>query len=673
MSDFNLRAVLEFANRSRAGTQEARQDLERLGKSAEGVSGAFDQTSSTANRLKLVSLQLADAKAKLTRETDDLKRAQLQVRTDDLTQQQQRLNQELQGGTEQVSGFSKAATVLQGVLGSLAAREIIKTAYELARLGTQSRAAEERLTALSGSTQEAGRYLRDMRQATDYTMSSLDGMALANKFLSMGLAESSDEAAEFAMMAVRLGDGMLSAEQRTAKFSQLLQNQSIRLLDDFGISSGATTQRIAELQEEISGLTREDAFRMAVLEQGREAIERLGDAGLGAASSFDRLSAAWTDFKARAGDSWLGDLFANAAEGAALLLSYDTRLSDMLSSHADQAIESGMAWEEYAQAQYDALEVAGRFDTWELSVRIAEAEGRAINEVTTEYNDYNLLKERAIELGIGHEEVMSRNVYEAHQLADAANVVGYGWSYAGAEITKGLEEVEGAIRGVSEGALANYRDSMTQLMGKSDEATGKIVLGFIQQAAAADGVITEEELEVMGALAEKWGLVDDAAVTAMAQARAGVDNLNSGLLTTEETINRLDGAMRNLPTEHSMRIHLDVDGSVPGWSVPGSVDIGNRAPLPGTGTAPARQQPSPVPNQAPIPQAEGGDWMVTRPTLFLAGEAGPERATFRPVAPAGEPAGGGGDTYILQIFTSAPVDTPQLAAGFDTLKTLRGA
>lgn len=36
----------------------------------------------------------------------------------------------------------------------------------------------------------------------------------------------------------------------------------------------------------------------------------------------------------------------------------------------------------------------------------------------------------------------------------------------------------------------------------------------------------------------------------------------------------------------------------------------------------------------PIPQAHGGDWWVTKPTLFLAGEAGPERATFTPAGSA---------------------------------------
>ena len=43
-------------------------------------------------------------------------------------------------------------------------------------------------------------------------------------------------------------------------------------------------------------------------------------------------------------------------------------------------------------------------------------------------------------------------------------------------------------------------------------------------------------------------------------------------------------------------------------------------------------------------QAAGGDYMVTSPTLFLAGDAGPERATFTPKGKAG--ARSGGNTYV---------------------------
>jgi len=42
----------------------------------------------------------------------------------------------------------------------------------------------------------------------------------------------------------------------------------------------------------------------------------------------------------------------------------------------------------------------------------------------------------------------------------------------------------------------------------------------------------------------------------------------------------------------------------------------------------------------PYPQALGGDYMVTKPTLFLAGEAGPERATFTPQGKGRQTSGG---------------------------------
>ena len=52
-------------------------------------------------------------------------------------------------------------------------------------------------------------------------------------------------------------------------------------------------------------------------------------------------------------------------------------------------------------------------------------------------------------------------------------------------------------------------------------------------------------------------------------------------------------------------------------------------------------------------QAAGGDYWVTRPTLFLAGEAGPERATFRP--------GGGGSSQPIVITVISTLDGREVA------------
>ncbi len=53
----------------------------------------------------------------------------------------------------------------------------------------------------------------------------------------------------------------------------------------------------------------------------------------------------------------------------------------------------------------------------------------------------------------------------------------------------------------------------------------------------------------------------------------------------------------------------------------------------------------------PIANAEGGDYLVNRPTLFLAGEAGLERATFTPMA------GGTTNNYnTLNVYSNSPTE-----------------
>jgi hypothetical protein len=67
---------------------------------------------------------------------------------------------------------------------------------------------------------------------------------------------------------------------------------------------------------------------------------------------------------------------------------------------------------------------------------------------------------------------------------------------------------------------------------------------------------------------------------------------------------------------------------------------------------------------SPIRQAGGGDWLVTRPTLFMAGEAGPERATFTPQRATGN------TNYHNSNVTINVTDT--LAAAYIVEQTRRG-
>lgn len=67
-------------------------------------------------------------------------------------------------------------------------------------------------------------------------------------------------------------------------------------------------------------------------------------------------------------------------------------------------------------------------------------------------------------------------------------------------------------------------------------------------------------------------------------------------------------------------------------------------------------------------QATGGDYMVTRPTLFLAGEAGPERATFSPMGSSG----GGGGAQVIQLVVSGRVLAEVVADQFAADRRVAG-
>jgi len=147
--------------------------------------------------------------------------------------------------------------------------------------------------------EQSAMMMASLRQATNSMVSDADLMAGANKLMSMGLADSTESASQLMEMATRLG--MAMGEDAVSSIENLaltLANQSLPRLDSFGISSGKVRERIEELQDATEGLTREEAFMQAVMEQGAISMERLGDAGVGgAASSMAQLEATIENLK----------------------------------------------------------------------------------------------------------------------------------------------------------------------------------------------------------------------------------------------------------------------------------------------------------------------------------------------------------------------------------------
>jgi len=162
--------------------------------------------------------------------------------------------------------------------------------------------------------------LGGLRQATRGMVADADLMQASNKFVAMGIAETADEASQMAEVATQLG--MAMGEDATASmenFALMMANQSIPRLDSFGISSGKVRARIDELMASTEGMTREQAFNIAVMEQAEVAMAKVGEQGEGTAAKMAMAKAGFENAKLAIGQAFL-PILAKATEAISELV-----------------------------------------------------------------------------------------------------------------------------------------------------------------------------------------------------------------------------------------------------------------------------------------------------------------------------------------------------------------
>lgn len=186
------------------------------------------------------------------------------------------------------------------------------------------------------------------------------------------------------------------------------------------------------------------------------------------------------------------------------------------------------------------------------------------------------------------------------------------------------------------GEYADVNLAISKNADAHDEATKRIMFDLVSQRAAVGG-LTSDEMKALNDIALQWGLVDQKTHDAV----VGIDSALAGLATgtsIDAFISQIDG------------IAAAANNANAAFQTMMSQQAGLHG---GPGTAAPSASPTAPPAYAlptePIRQAGGGDWMVNRPTLFLAGEAGPERATFTPMQGGRDTYNStrGGDTYVI--------------------------
>jgi hypothetical protein len=193
----------------------------------------------------------------------------------------------------------KAAKRFQQALAGLATVQTVKAVYELGKLGAQSLRTERSFEAISGSASEAEKRLDAMRRATRGAISEQAMMSAASRMMQMGLANNSEELEKMAGMAVRLGGAMgKDAAGAIEEWNLMIANQSIPRLDTFGVSASRVRVKMKALQAATADMTREEAFMIAVMEEGEASLVRLGEATDDEMLAFERLEASTENLKA---------------------------------------------------------------------------------------------------------------------------------------------------------------------------------------------------------------------------------------------------------------------------------------------------------------------------------------------------------------------------------------
>jgi len=220
-----------------------------------------------------------------------------------------------------LTGLDDAATNATGGLSALgkaipvaaiatAALKVGEMAVELGGLGQQVQQQRDYFEVWSGSVGAATANLEAMRRAVGGALTESEMMAGANRLLSMGLADNSNELETMSRMAVMLGGSTRTAAESIEEFSLLLANQSILRLDTFGISGAKVRERIEELMAADKNLTREQAFLNAVMEEGTRKVEALEAAGVKATTATQDLDTAFRGLKEA-----IGEVLAQPIEG----------------------------------------------------------------------------------------------------------------------------------------------------------------------------------------------------------------------------------------------------------------------------------------------------------------------------------------------------------------------
>jgi len=127
------------------------------------------------------------------------------------------------------------------------------------------------------------------------------------------------------------------------------------------------------------------------------------------------------------------------------------------------------------------------------------------------------------------------------------------------DYTTKINEITGELYTLEDAAAANAK--------AHEDATERILFGYIQQALAVDG-LTLEEIHALTSVGEQWGILDSDTATAVDGILAAAEDLAKGghMADFENQVNRVHDAILGVPTDWTTTFHVNQDGQVPTYT-----------------------------------------------------------------------------------------------------------
>lgn len=213
---------------------------------------------------------------------------------------------------------------------------------------------------------------------------------------------------------------------------------------------------------------------------------------------------------------------------------------------------------EQEQIQLNAASKLGAGQMWDYAQMAGKANQEMVTLTTTQEVYEGKLKQLQSfvsgKLGPTQEEFIETQ--EALRLkmeetnAEADHLVSLGWSEQSSKVRD--------LRGEYEELKGQFEENADE----HEDATKRMMFDLLTQQAAVDG-LTAREMEFLTKLAgpEGWGLVDEATANATANATELLEDLNNGVVTSDQLVQGLAGSLDALAQDRTSTItiiHRDI-------------------------------------------------------------------------------------------------------------------